>query len=138
MPVHQPTPVRASSLNIYQRRFEFSPQLSHFPFLFLLYPQIIETSITGADEAMHDLLTTDVNYVDLNDSASQDDFLLTYPLQSPTSSSLLSAYTPSSLSISPSHYGQSKDQRSKHDYLVVGDPRDRDNQCGEDVTNSPR
>jgi hypothetical protein len=80
MPVHQPTPVRASSLNIYRRRFEFSPQLSHFPFLFLLYPQIIETSIAGADEAMHDLLTTDVNYVHLNDSAGQDDFLLTHPL----------------------------------------------------------
>jgi hypothetical protein len=80
MPVHQPTPVRVSSLNIYRRRFEFSPQLSYFPFLFLLYPQIIETSIAGADEAMHDLLTIDVNYVDLNDSAGQDDFLLTHPL----------------------------------------------------------
>jgi hypothetical protein len=72
--------VRALSLNIYQRRFEIRPQLSNFPFLFLLYPQIAETSPAGADKALRDLLTTDVNYAGLDNSTNQDGFLLTHPL----------------------------------------------------------
>jgi hypothetical protein len=77
--------VRAPSLNIYRRRFEFHPQISTVPFLFLLNPQIAEISTAGADQARRDLLTTDVNYADLNDNAGQDDFLLVHPLHRRTS-----------------------------------------------------
>jgi hypothetical protein len=80
VPTHQQTPVHAPSLNIYRHRFEFHPQLSTVPFLFLLYPQIIEISAAGANKARCDLLTADVNYTDLDDSDSQDDFLLSHPL----------------------------------------------------------
>jgi hypothetical protein len=60
------------------------------------------------------------------------------PGESPASTSLLSAYTPSSLSISPSRYGQLNDHGSKHHHLAVRDPRDRGSQCGEDIVDSPR
>jgi hypothetical protein len=60
------------------------------------------------------------------------------PRESPTSVSLLSAYTPSSLSISPSRNGQPKDKGSKHHHLVIRDPRHHGIQSGEDVTDSPR
>jgi hypothetical protein len=72
--------IGAPSLNIYQRRFEFHPQLSAIPFLFLLYPQIAEISTVGADEARRNLLTADINYADLDDSTGQDDFLLVHLL----------------------------------------------------------
>jgi hypothetical protein len=80
MPTNKQANVRAPSLNIYQCRFEFHPQISIVPFLFLLNPQIAEISTTGADKARRDLLTTDINYDDLDDSAGQDDFLLTHPM----------------------------------------------------------
>jgi hypothetical protein len=80
MPTNKHATVGAPSLNIYRRRFEFHPQLSTIPFLFLLYPQIAEISTVGADDARHNLLTTDVNYVDLDDSTDQDDFLLVHLL----------------------------------------------------------
>jgi hypothetical protein len=72
-------PVRDPSLNIYWRWFELRHQLSIVPFLFL-NPQIVETSIAGADKVRRNLLTIDVNYIDLDDSVDQDDFLLTHPL----------------------------------------------------------
>jgi hypothetical protein len=68
------------SLNIYLCRFEFHPQHSTVPFLFVLYPQITEISTAGANKARRDLLTTDVSYVDLDDSAGQEEFLLAHPL----------------------------------------------------------
>jgi hypothetical protein len=72
--------VCAPSLNIYRRWFVFHPQLSTIPFLFLLYPQIIEISTARADKVRRDLLTIDVNYTNLDDNAGQDDFLLMHPL----------------------------------------------------------
>jgi hypothetical protein len=74
------TTVHAPSLNIYWRRFEFHSQISIVPFLFLLDPKIAEISTDGADKVRRDLLTAEVNYADLDDSASQDDFLLAHPL----------------------------------------------------------
>jgi hypothetical protein len=65
---------------IYQHRFKFRPQLSTFPFLFLLHPQIIGTFTAWADKTRRDLLTADVNYADLDDYAGQDNFLLAHPL----------------------------------------------------------
>jgi hypothetical protein len=78
--MNQQAIVRAPSLNIYWRRFEFRPQLSTVPFLFLLYLQIVEISTAGDDKARRNLLTTDVNYTDLEDSADLDDFLHMHPL----------------------------------------------------------
>jgi hypothetical protein len=72
--------VRTPSLNIYRDQFEIHPQISIVPFIFLLNPQIVEISTTGADKVRRDLLTADVNYVDLDDSVGQDDFLLAHPL----------------------------------------------------------
>jgi hypothetical protein len=80
MPTHQHATVRARSLNIYRRQFEFRPQLSIVPFLFLLYLQITEITAAGADKARRDLLTADVNYANLDDSVGKDDFLLVHPL----------------------------------------------------------
>jgi hypothetical protein len=80
VPTNKQATVRAPSLNIYRRRFEFHPQISIVPFLFLLNPQITEISTAGADKAKRDLLTADVIYADLDDSVDQDDFLLTHPL----------------------------------------------------------
>jgi hypothetical protein len=80
MPMNKQANVRAPSLNIYRRWFKFHPQISNVPLLFFLNPQIVEISTAGADKARRDLLTTDVNYTDLNDSVGQDDFLLTHPL----------------------------------------------------------
>jgi hypothetical protein len=80
MPMNQQVTVHAPSLNIYRCWFGFHPQLSIVPFLFLLYPQIAEISTAGADKARHDLLTINVNYADLDDSAGQDNLLLTHPL----------------------------------------------------------
>jgi hypothetical protein len=85
VPTNKHATVRAPSLNIYRRRFEFHPQISTVPFLFLLNPQIAEISTAGADQARRDLLTIDVNYADLNDNADQDDFLLVHPLHRRTS-----------------------------------------------------
>jgi hypothetical protein len=68
------------SLNIYRRWFKFRPEICTVPFLFLLNLQIAEISTIGADKARCDLLTANVNYVDLDDSAGQDDFLLVHPL----------------------------------------------------------
>jgi hypothetical protein len=94
--MHQHVVVRAPSLNIYQCQFEFCPQLSTVPFLFLRNLQIAETSATVADKARHDLLTADVNYANLDDRASQDNFLLAHPLHrhllSRLTRSLLSAF----------------------------------------------
>jgi hypothetical protein len=45
---------------------------------------------------------------------------------------------PSSLGISPTRYGQPKDQGSKHHQLAIGDPRDRGSQSSEDFTDSPQ
>jgi hypothetical protein len=72
--------VQAPSLNIYRYWFEFHPQISTVAFLFLFNPQITEISTVGVDKARRDLLTTEVNYADLDDSAGQDDFLLAHPL----------------------------------------------------------
>jgi hypothetical protein len=72
--------VRTPSLNINRRLFEFHPKLSNIPFLFLLYPQIAEISTAGANKARQELLTADVNYVDQDKSADQDDFILVHPL----------------------------------------------------------
>jgi hypothetical protein len=80
VPTNKHATIRAPSLNINWRGFKFHPQLSTVPFLFLLYPQIIEISIVGDDKARRDLLTVDINYADLDDSAGRDDFLLTHPL----------------------------------------------------------
>jgi hypothetical protein len=80
MPTNKQVTVHAPSLNIYQRRFEFCPQISIVPFLFLLNHRIIEISTAGVDKARHDLLTADVNYANLDDSADQDEFLLVHPL----------------------------------------------------------
>jgi hypothetical protein len=80
MPTNKQMTVRAPSLNIYQRRFEIHPQISTVLFLFLINPQITEISTAGADKVRRDLLTADVNYVDLGDSAGQDDFLLAHPI----------------------------------------------------------
>jgi hypothetical protein len=80
VPTNQHVTFCAPSLNIYWSRFEFCPQLSIVPFLFLLYPQITEISTAGADKARCDLLTVDVNYASLNDIAGQDDFLPVHPL----------------------------------------------------------
>jgi hypothetical protein len=80
VPMNKQATVRAPSLNIYRRRFEFHPQISNVPFLFLLNPQIVENSIVEADKARRDLLTADVNYADLDGRAAQDDFLLAHPL----------------------------------------------------------
>jgi hypothetical protein len=79
MPTHQQALLRAPSLNIYQCQFEFHSQLSTVPFLFLLYPQITEIPAAGADKARRYLLTANVNYTDLDDTAGQDDFLLAHP-----------------------------------------------------------
>jgi hypothetical protein len=87
--MHQHVHVCPPSLNIYRRQFEFCPQLSIVHFLFLLYPQIIEISATGSDKARCNLLTADVNYADLNDSADQDDFLHVHPLHQHTRPLLL-------------------------------------------------
>jgi hypothetical protein len=59
---------------MYHRWFNFRPQLSTFPFLFLLHPQITKIFIAEADEARRDLLIDDVNYANINDCTSQDDF----------------------------------------------------------------
>jgi hypothetical protein len=80
VPTHQHEIVHAPSLNIYWRQFEFHPQLSTIPFLFLLYLQIVEINVVVIDSPRRDLFTADVNYADLDDSANQDDFLLAYPL----------------------------------------------------------
>jgi hypothetical protein len=80
MPTNQQVTVRAPSLNIYWRWFEFRPKLSTVPFLFLLYPQITKISTVGADKERHNLLTADVNYADLDNITNQDDLLLTHPL----------------------------------------------------------
>jgi hypothetical protein len=80
VPTHQQALVRAPSLNIYRRWFEFRPQIYTFPFLFLLHPQITETSATGDDEERCGLLTTDVNYTHLDECINQDDVLLMNPL----------------------------------------------------------
>jgi hypothetical protein len=61
---------------MYRHQFEFCPQISIVPFLFLLNPQIVEISTVGANKVRRDLLTAEVNYADLDDSAGQDDFLL--------------------------------------------------------------
>jgi hypothetical protein len=79
VPMHEHAPVHDPSLNIFQCRFDFHPQLSTFPFLFL-HPQITETSTAGADEARRDLLTADVNYADIDECVGQDNFLLAHPL----------------------------------------------------------
>jgi hypothetical protein len=60
------------------------------------------------------------------------------PHTSPTSASLPSTYMTSSLGITPSRYGQPKDQGSKHHQLAIEDPRDSGSQSGEEVTDSPR
>jgi hypothetical protein len=78
--MQQEAHVHAPSLNIYRHRFEFCPQLSTVPFLFLLNPQITETSTVGANKVRRNLLTADVNYADLDDDADQDNFLLAHPL----------------------------------------------------------
>jgi hypothetical protein len=80
MPTNKQMTVRAPSLNIYQRRFKIRPQISTVLFLFLINPQITEISTAGADKVRRDLLTADVNYADLGDSAGQDDFLLVHPI----------------------------------------------------------
>jgi hypothetical protein len=80
MPTYQQAHVSAPSLNIYWRRFEFRPQIYTFPFLFLLHPQITETSTVGADKARCNLLTADVNNAHLDECTGQDGFLLTNPL----------------------------------------------------------
>jgi hypothetical protein len=80
MPTNKQATFHAPSLNIYQHWFEFHPQLFIIPFLFLLYPQIAEISTVEADKARHDLLTVGINYTDLDNSASQDNFLLAHPL----------------------------------------------------------
>jgi hypothetical protein len=80
VPMNQHVTVHAPYLNICRRRFEFHPQLSTIPFLFLLYPEITEISTAVADNVRCDLLTTDVNYANLDDSADQDDLLLAHPL----------------------------------------------------------
>jgi hypothetical protein len=118
VPMHQQAPVCDPSLNIYRRRFDFHPKLSTFPFLFLLHPQLKETSAAGADEAKCDLLTTDVNYASIDECADQDDFLLALPLHR----HLFSRLTCPLLSA----------------LLLVRDPRDRGSQCGEDFADSPR
>jgi hypothetical protein len=61
-------------------RFEFRPQLTTVTFLFLLNPQIAETSAAAGDNERHDLLTTDINYTNLDDSTDQDDFFLMHPM----------------------------------------------------------
>jgi hypothetical protein len=45
-----------------------------------MHPQLVETFIAGVDEARHDLLTTDVNYANIDECVGQDDFLLVHPL----------------------------------------------------------
>jgi hypothetical protein len=60
------------------------------------------------------------------------------PRESPTSVSILSAYMPSSLSVSPSRNGQPKDKGSKHHHLVIRDPKHHGIQSGEDVADSPQ
>jgi hypothetical protein len=60
------------------------------------------------------------------------------PRKSPALASLLSAYTLSSFSISPSRYGQPNDQGSKHHHLVIGDPKHCGIQSGEYNPNSPQ
>jgi hypothetical protein len=80
VPTHEQTLVHDQSLNIYQRQFDFHPELSTSPFVFFLHPQNVETSVAGADEARRDLLTTNVNYADIDECTSQDDLLLTHPL----------------------------------------------------------
>jgi hypothetical protein len=76
VPTHQHATILAPSLNIYKCRFKFRPQLSTIPFLFLLYPKITEISTARADKARHGLLTADVNYANLDDNVSQDDFAM--------------------------------------------------------------
>jgi hypothetical protein len=88
MPTHQQTHVHAPSLNIYRHRFEFHPQLSTIPFLFPLFSQIVEINAARDDKARCDLLTVNVNYTHLDNSASQDDFVLMHPLHRHPSSRL--------------------------------------------------
>jgi hypothetical protein len=78
--IMEQAPLHPLCLNIYQRRFDFHPQLSTFAFLFLLHLQIAETSTTGVDKARRDLLNADVNYTNLDEYAIQDNFLLAHLL----------------------------------------------------------
>jgi hypothetical protein len=59
------------------------------------------------------------------------------PHESPASACLLLSYTLPSLSISPSRYGEQKDQGSKHHHLAIRDPRHRGIQSDKYIVVSP-
>jgi hypothetical protein len=61
-PTHQPASIRVPLQYINQHWFVFHPQISPFPLLFLVYPQISGSfvpSAVRADDATHALLPAD-------------------------------------------------------------------------------
>jgi hypothetical protein len=80
VPMHKHAHVYDPSLNIFRHRFDFCPQLSTFPSLPHASPTCRNLHRRSRRSEARHLLTTDVNYANIDKCVGQDNFLLVHPL----------------------------------------------------------